>query len=410
MSCQGHPLPPTGQAGVDPLQAWALPTIYILATAIVARQVRGLHLSKVMDIKDLITTQWLSSSFLTVHSMGDGTYRLVDGMHRLSAVLLLIAGNVLPQHYTVPCVVYKPDTPANLLLRHAAMVNQGNNLSALMTFVDKMRWIAVYMASLAPLYKIRNVGTTKKAKKKAKGPAIVSASWFHVSAKFTARMMQGGNPKECEGYSKGTCQRAIGVLRALRTDLAPEVEGVPLLYQKSTAFTDLLVMDQLGMGGYAAWFATFGHCAALAGETTCLVVPGTKTLTAKKTIWHAPMIMNEANAYPKIFTHDLRDAPEWPQEVLELALENAPHFLLARMYVGNLARLGVSATHDDGLRFLATLLKKPRILVLWAQLREIAEPQGLIAVTAVGFGLMAEHHGKDIADAKGVHLQLPLVA
>ena len=165
------------------------------------------------------------------------------------------------------------------------------------------------------------------------------------------------------------------MLRALRTDLAPEVEGVPLLYQKSTAFTDLLVMDQLGQGGYAAWFATFGHCGNLAGETTCSVLPGTRT-HGKNTTWQAPLIMNEANTYPKIFTHEARDAPVWPQEVRDLALDNAPHFLLARMYVGNLARLGVAATHDDGLRFLAMLMKRPRILVLWAQLREIAEPQG----------------------------------
>lgn len=389
---------PTGQAGVDPLQEWALPTIYIVAAGIVARQVRGLHLSKVQDIKDLITTQWLSSSFLTVQLTRYGNYRLVDGMHRLTAVLMLIAAGVLPRNYTVPCVVYKAETPANLLLRHAAMVNQGNNMSALMTFVDKMRWIAVYMASLAPLYKIRSAGKVKKAKK-GSGLPIAVASWFHVSAKFTAREMQGGAPKECEGYSKGTCQRAIGVLRALRTDLAPEVEGVPLLYQKSTAFTDLLVMDQLGQGGYAAWFATFGHCGNLAGETTCSVLPGTRT-HGKNTTWQAPLIMNEANTYPKIFTHEARDAPVWPQEVRDLALDNAPHFLLARMYVGNLARLGVAATHDDGLRFLAMLMKRPRILVLWAQLREIAEPQGLIAVSAAGFGLMNEHHGKDIAEGK----------
>ena len=70
----------TPLAGQDPLLPWAMPTIHIVATTIVARQVRGLHISKVMDLKGYIMTQWLSSSFITVQLMVDGAYRLVDGM------------------------------------------------------------------------------------------------------------------------------------------------------------------------------------------------------------------------------------------------------------------------------------------------------------------------------------------
>ena len=375
------------QAGQDPLLAWALPTMRLVATTIVARQIRGLHASKILEIKNSIMQQWLSSSALTVQFMVDGTYRLVDGMHRLTAVLSLIATSVLPPSYLVPCVVYRPDTPADLLLRHAAMVNHGNLCSALMTFPDKMRWIAVYMAALAPLYKADR-------KTKPKG-APQETSWFHVSAPFIAKKMQGTSSKECEGYSRGTCQRAVGVLRALRKDLGAEVEGVPLLFQLSTPFTDLLVMDQLGMQGFAVWFATFAHSAALAGEAPNLVVPGTKK-RGTVTTWAAPMILNESTSYPKIFTHDPLDLPPWTQEVTELKLDNAAHFLMLRMYLGWLARTGGPATHDDGLGFLQLLLKNPRILVMWTQLRAIAEPEGLMAVTAAGFGLMAEHHGKDV--------------
>ena len=113
------------------------------------------------------------------------------------------------------------------------------------------------------------------------------------------------------------------------------------------------------------------------------------------------MILNESTSYPKIFTHDPLDLPPWTQEVTELKLDNAAHFLMLRMYLGWLARTGAPATHDDGLWFLQLLLKNPRILVMWTQLRAIAEPEGLMAVTAAGFGLMAEHHGKDVMDDAG---------
>ena len=334
----------------------------LVATAIVARQIRGLHASKILEIKNSIMQQWLSSSWLTVQFMANGTYRLVDGMHRLTAVLSLITDRVLPPGYLVPCVVYKPDTPTDLLLRQAAMVNHGNLCSALMTFPDKMRWIAVYMAALAPLYKLARKTKTPKAKP-SKKRVNLEPSWYDVSASFVATQMQGSSAKECEGYSRGTCQRAVGVLRALRKDLGAEVEGVPLLYQVSTPFTDLLVMDQLGMQGFAIWFATFAHSARLAGETPNLVLPGTKK-RGTTTSWHAPMILNEANSYPKVFTHDPKDPPLWTQEVTELKLDNAAHFLMLRMYLGWLARTGAPATHDEGLWFLHLLLKNPRILVM----------------------------------------------
>ena len=93
-----------------------LPRSRVLATAIVVRQFRGLHVPAMLALKESTTTHgWLRTSFLTVQLLADGTYLLVDGLHRLKAVLELITVNSLPADYTVPCLVLSADTPANVL-------------------------------------------------------------------------------------------------------------------------------------------------------------------------------------------------------------------------------------------------------------------------------------------------------
>jgi hypothetical protein len=104
---------PVAEAGVP---QWRLPNSRVLATAIAVRQYRGLHVAKMLSLKEGITTMgWLCSSLVTVQLLADGTYLLVDGLHRLKAVLDLITVNVLPVDYTVPCFVLSADTPANVL-------------------------------------------------------------------------------------------------------------------------------------------------------------------------------------------------------------------------------------------------------------------------------------------------------
>ena len=101
---------PVAEAGVG-----RLPRSRVLATAIVVRQFRGLNVPTMLALKESISTHgWLRTSFLTVILMADGTYLLVDGLHRLKAVLDLISVNSLPADYTVPCLVLS-DTPANVL-------------------------------------------------------------------------------------------------------------------------------------------------------------------------------------------------------------------------------------------------------------------------------------------------------
>ena len=102
---------PVAEAGVG-----RLPRSRVLATAIVVRQNRGLNVPQMLWLKEIFTTMgWLETSFLTVQLLADGTYLLVDGLHRLKAVLELITVNSLPADYTVPCLVLSADTPANVL-------------------------------------------------------------------------------------------------------------------------------------------------------------------------------------------------------------------------------------------------------------------------------------------------------
>ena len=74
-----------------------------------------MHVSKLLALKDSICLQWDITSLLIVQLLADGTFLLVDGLHRLTAVLQLIMANILPADYTVRCVVLSADTPANVL-------------------------------------------------------------------------------------------------------------------------------------------------------------------------------------------------------------------------------------------------------------------------------------------------------
>ena len=87
----------------------------VLASAIVVRENRGLNVAKLLALKESISLElWHITSLLTVLLLADGTYLLVDGLHRLTAVLQLIMANILPADYTVRCVVVSADTPANV--------------------------------------------------------------------------------------------------------------------------------------------------------------------------------------------------------------------------------------------------------------------------------------------------------
>ncbi len=53
----------------------------------------------------------------------------------------------------------------------------------------------------------------------------------------------------------------------------------------------------------------------------------------------------------------------------------------------------------EGQKWAETFEENPRLVVVWGLLKSIAEPSGFVVDTAVGFGAMAEKHGKKQFDA-----------
>ena len=199
----------TSTAGQDPLKPYRVAGEFMIAAAlIVTREVRGVHLAKVQELKDLIQTAWISSSFITVQLMASGKYVIVDGMHRLSAVLSLIMDKILPSNYEVPCTVYRPDTPADLLLRFSCSVNLDNQATSIMTFIDKMRWVACYMMAIVVEY-VRDNSKIKPGEK---------FHWKDITAEHVRSSMQGPGGKEVQNFSLGVCQRTIGLIHSLWVD------------------------------------------------------------------------------------------------------------------------------------------------------------------------------------------------
>ena len=114
-----------GEEGDD---MWRVPGILLLMVgAIVVRQFRGLHVAKVMELAESIQAMgWLQSSLVSVQ-ICEGGYRLVDGMHRVSALLYLIKIGKWPKTKQIQCVVFKESTPSSYILRYAGLVNTGND-------------------------------------------------------------------------------------------------------------------------------------------------------------------------------------------------------------------------------------------------------------------------------------------
>ena len=107
-----------------------------------------------------------------------------------------------------------------------------------------------------------------------------------------------------EGFAYTTVQKLTGVLRAIREKNFVHEEVFPPLTQTSTAYSDLLIVDQLGPMGLAALFNCFAH-SYVKGEEKCPgvvhVPPKYKKENAGK--YYHPNILTISNSYPGIFTH-----------------------------------------------------------------------------------------------------------
>ena len=358
-------------------------TILLVVALIVTRQFRGLHTHKVDEmVASILHGTYIASSVITVQIV-DGVYFLVDGLHRVTAVLECIRRGKLPPGFKVKAVVMKQDTPAHILIAYSAKVNEDNKNSMIMTFTDKLRWYAYYIASIVVEFEAQD--KAKKYTKKRVGVAI----WSDVTPEYAAGRMKikGKSP---DNFALSTVEKLSGVLKCIRETLFVDDEVHAPLTQTSTAYTDLLVLDQLGAMGLAGLYA----CFALSyppGEKKGPVVPTVPFKHSKENPgkWYHPHVISISNSYPKIFT--LGEPTPLEQE---LAFDQPRNRLLMRMFIAYLVRTGTCATKDDATAWVKMLAANPRIVWLWGKLKAIAEPTHRMAETALGFALMAEQNGQ----------------
>ena len=365
---------------------WRLPgVVLLLVTLIVTRQIRGVHAGKVLELAESIQSAgWLANSLITVQLDGSGGYRLVDGMHRISAIMYLISTGKWSATRKLECVVFKSETPYAFILRYAALANGANNTFSHMTYIDKMRWVCIYMSSLLPLWL------------PTKGNKQRPLHWHDLSCKYVADAIQGEQKVAPKAYSLATLTKLIGVLRAVRVDADGEQEEIPLTEQPSTAYTDMLLFDQLGKTGVAVWHATYQYSYP-AGEKVNRTLPGTAANSTSAREWRQPVLMFEANSYPGVWTRDVNGSLS-PDE-RELPFKNPRMHFLMRLFMGTVARTGVAPSHDQAIEFVTMMEAYPRLVVLWGRLKAIAEKGGFMVWTGHALGYFAEGHGKDIADA-----------
>ena len=97
---------------------------------------------------------------------------------RISALVYLIGLGKWSPTRKVQCVVFKAETPYAFILRYAALANAANLTFSHMTYVDKMRWVCIYMTSLLPLWTPRKWRTTQPV------------HWHNFSCEYVAEAIQ----------------------------------------------------------------------------------------------------------------------------------------------------------------------------------------------------------------------------
>ena len=322
--------------------------------AIAMRQLRGLHAGKVTELADsILAAGFLLSSMLTVQSMMDGTFLLVDGMHRLTAVLYLISVGKLAKDYTIRCIVLRAETPNSWILRYSYLVNLANDATAKVTFVDKMRWSLTYLVSILPQW----VAASTKAVSKN------TYCWYDVSASYLVKSIQGSKSQPVKCFTLGPVQRLMGVLRAIRTDSTFDETG-PLLFQPASAWTEMLMFDQLGQIGITAWYTNYQFSYVLANAKPNKKAPGGKSGKKGDGPWEAPVLLKESTCYPSVFTDTKDKGMKMSREESNLPFGDARCKCMMRLYMGHLARTGTKMTLLEGQKWAEMFEENPRIVVL----------------------------------------------
>ena len=155
-------------------------TIMLAVQLIVTRQFRGLHTHKVEEMVTSIMNGGYIKTSIIVTQLVDKVHYLVDGLHRLTAVLECIRRGRLPPTFQVKAVVLKGETPDWFVVAYSAQVNENNKNSMLMTFTDKLRWFAYYLSSLVASFALHQ----------KKGPTTTTITWYDVTPHYATDRMK----------------------------------------------------------------------------------------------------------------------------------------------------------------------------------------------------------------------------
>jgi hypothetical protein len=225
-------------------------TFLVTVAVIVTRQYRGLHPHKVQELMAAIQDIGYATNSIITVQLKKGIYYLVDGLHRVSAVRQCIKLGSLSPTFQVKAVVLREDTPSWYVIAYSAKVNEAHKTVALATTTDKLRWYAMYITSLAPDYKSKDSRNTAKTKKQA------APTWVDVTPEYATNKMKVAG-KSPDGFGYSSVEKLSGLLKAIREPQLTDEEVYPALTHISSAYTDLMVMDQLGQIGVGALFNCF---------------------------------------------------------------------------------------------------------------------------------------------------------
>jgi len=152
--------------------------------------------------------------------------------------------------------------------------------------------------------------------------------------------------KSPAGFAMTTMEKLCGVLKTIREPNFTSEEHKPPLTMVSTAYTDTLVIDQLGATGLAALYACFAHSWP-PGES-----PGPKTPKVPAAFerdnpgkWYHPEVITISNSYPGVFTLTLPTQLE--QEIMALGIQRPKNRWILRSMIGTLIRTGYCADTDQ---------------------------------------------------------------
>lgn len=141
----GRDTMPSGQAPVNPfsvgnallahIESSGMP-IFLKNILPATSKVRACHEDLVAELGQSLKSGWNPSYSMIVVVQGTRC-RVVDGMHRHTALMRLLEKKIITDEYPVQCTVLREDTPPNILMALAGKTNLDNETFQKMTVADR---------------------------------------------------------------------------------------------------------------------------------------------------------------------------------------------------------------------------------------------------------------------------------